>query len=318
MNLFFLAAGLGTRFQPLTLKMPKPAIPFLNVPLGYYNFRFLSGLNKKIHSFVINTHYLPKQIENLYSKQKFLDQPPIFSNELDSILGTAGGLKKAQPLFIPNEPIIMMNADEILFTKNEDFLSAALTQHKNNNSLATLVVMKHPEAGKKFGGIWCKDTSVKHIGKLDINPDLVPWHYVGIIILSWNVLNFIEADKEQNIFYDILINHLDKIEIFPIVADWFETGNQIDFLKATETVLQELAQLEVKDEYKNILNFIEQTDPSELIKMNSTLSLISKKHDLSKLDLYGFNVISESATTLTKKPIRNSVLFFDETLISNY
>lgn len=315
MNLFFLAAGLGTRFKPLTLKMPKPAIPFLNVPLGYYNFRFLQNLNHPIHSFVVNTHHLPRQIESLYSSQKFISSQAVFSNEPDIILGTAGGVKKAESLFTPNEPILMMNADEIIFTKNNDFINLALDQHKKNNSLATLVVMPHEEAGKKFGGIWCdKNNRVRMIGKSCDVPDTKALHYVGVIILSWDVLSLIQPNKELNIFYDVLINHLDQIQIYKIEADWYETGNQIDYLKATQTVLKKITEIKVSDEYKNVFDFINQYDAAKLIQSKDSISLISNKVTEASLKLKGTNVISADALMESNLNIENEVRFSDQVL----
>lgn len=314
MNLFVLAAGFGTRFNPVTLRMPKPTIPFLNVPMGYYNFRFLKEIDSSIHSFVVNTHYLPDQVKNLYMKSSFLSKAVQFSHEPE-ILGTAGGIKNAIPYFKTGEPILMMNADEIIFTPDEDFIQKAIQQHETNGNMATLVVMKHPEAGKKFGVIQCEGTQVKSISKTITDSKLEPWHYIGIIILSWDVIDLIDGRNEQNIFYDILNYHLDKVQIHPIDADWYETGNQIDFLKATQVVLNELRKPNPSDKYKNVLSFVNQIAPSELVSSNTGISLVPKNFSLNPNNLSGFNVIRKDAKIDSTKEIKNAVLFSDEVLI---
>lgn len=314
MNLFILAAGLGTRFKPLTLKMPKPTIPFLNVPMGYYNFRFLEKLNPMIKHLVVNTHHLPEQVEALYREQKFITAPATFSKETDKILGTAGGIKFATPLFKKNGSIIVMNADEIMFTENDDFMVDAVVQHNKNSALATLIVMKHPEAGKKFGAILCEDRKVKNIAKTITDDKLEPWHYVGIIILSYEVLNLIENGKEQNIFYDILINHLERVQIFPIEAEWFETGNPVDFLKATDYVLNKLQQTPIDSKYKNVSSFIDKVVPSELVKTKTSVSLVAKNLEIDPKNLSGFNVINSNVKINADEVINNAVLFADEKL----
>lgn len=314
MNLFILAAGLGTRFKPLTLKMPKPAIPFLNVPMGYYNFRFLKSLNSSIEKFVVNTHHLPDQIKDLYTAQKFISAPVGFSNEIETILGTAGGIKFAEPMFKKYEPILMMNADEIIFTKNDDFLVDALAQHKATNSLATLIVTKNREVGKKFGAILCKGNSVKIISKTIDDTTLEPWHYIGIMILSWEIVSLIDKYTEQNIFYDILVNHLQRVQIFPIEADWFETGNQADFLKATQQALHQMQKKPINEKYKNVLEFINQVDPSTLLKTESTTSIIAKNIKLNTKKMLGFNAIRSDAKISSSLEIKNAVIFADENL----
>ena len=119
-NVFLLAAGQGTRFKPLTLKYPKPAIPFLNVPMGLYQFQYLKYIDVK--NLVVNTFHLPEKIQNVYENQPYFKNKIHFSNETGFILGSAGGLKKASVHMDLSKPILMMNADEINFPKDREFL----------------------------------------------------------------------------------------------------------------------------------------------------------------------------------------------------
>lgn len=321
MNALFLAAGLGTRLRPLTLKYPKPCVPFLNVPLGLYQFRFLESLKSEnlLDNLVVNTFHLPQKIHSLYQNQPYFDGVQ-FSDEHPLILGSAGGLKKASHLFSDNETILLSNADEVFFTADPSFLQKAYQQHTQNKNLATLVVMKHPEAGKKFGAIWCGGNSVRHIGK-DQPSDrkLQPWHYIGMLFLNRRALNWISDSQESNIFYDILIQHLsrERVEIFELNCHWYETGNALDFFTATKTVLQNL------DE--ETLNFINRYDPSILVKNKDGLSLVSQSAsilgDITVDKLEGYNVISGSSdpTLLRSLPlIQNSVIFENEHLNLSY
>lgn len=300
MDVFFLAAGLGTRFKPITDSWPKPCIPFLNVPMGLYHFRFLTGID--FNDLVVNTHHHPDKVMQLYNTQPYCFKKIRFSNE-ETILDTAGGLKKAFQYKKDQSPILMMNADEIIFPVYNNFLKAAIDFHDQEKPLATLVVMQHPEAGKKFGAIWCDNQQVKNIGKTNSDPTLKPWHYIGIMLLDAKILNLIENEKSQNIFYDILIHHLDteNVKIYPITADWYETGNAKDFLLATQDMIPKL-----KTD-KKLKEFIDQYDESKIIEN----SLISKKIDNKNLKLLGYNVVSKTAQT-KETSIMNSVLFEDQ------
>lgn len=316
MNVFFLAAGFGTRLRPITDNLPKPCVPFLNAPMGYYPFRFLENL--KISSCVANSFYLPAQIEQLYKNPPYYKNKISISAESELILGSAGGLKKAAKYFSQDETILMMNADEIFFTKNMAFLQSAYQQHLASNNLATLIVTKNPEAGIKFGAIWCdQNHRVKTIMAAKSKPveELTPWHYIGIIFLNKKVLSLIPDNLESNIFYDVLIKELGQssVEAYPIECTWYETGNPADYLTATKNVLTHL------DE--QTIDFINQYDPSNLIKNQDGMSLISDAVSVNEKNLRGYNVISKSADQQllnSLKLIENSVIIEKEILNLSY
>ncbi len=257
---FIFAAGLGTRLRPMTEKHPKPTIPLFSVPMGYYILPYFDQV--QITKYIANTFHLPDQIHQLYinTNKEFL-----FSDEKDFIKGSAGGLKQAEKMILQNIPIIVANSDEIFFTEEFNFLDKALKQHIEKKSLATLIVIEHPEAGRKFGGIWCKEKKVSHIGKDPAQKDLKPWHYIGLQILSSEVLKLIEPHKELNIFYDVLIHHLDQkdISIYPITADWYETGNYTDYQLAKTEISKKSDQVIYKNHF-DLLKKYPKSDLSDL------------------------------------------------------
>lgn len=320
MNIFFLAAGLGSRFKPLTDKYPKPCVPFLNVPMGLYAFRFFENLN--ISACVANSYHLPAQIENLYATQPYYKNTYknkiAISNESHSdgqirsqILGSAGGLKRASKYFSEDETILMLNGDEIFFTPRLQFLHEAYKQHVTNKNLATLIVTTHPEAGNKFGAIWTDGPKVKNIGKANAHPGLRPQHYIGLVFLNKKVLSLIPENKETNILYDILIPELDSqsVEVYNLDCTWYEAGNALDYLAATQSALRSLD--------NKTLDFINKYDPSKLVKNFGGVSLISDHISIDEKKLYGFNVISKStnpANLTSVEKIENSVLFDNEIL----
>lgn len=312
-NVFLLAAGLGTRLRPLTNTIPKPCIPFLNVPMGLYHFRYLNQLT--ISSFIVNTFHLPKQIENLYVQQPYYKGNIQFSHEVDKIYGSGGGLKKASPLMSPKQDILMMNADEIFFTPFTDYLKKAHQYHMDHNCFSTLVVMKHPEAGRQFGAIWTNDQQVIGIGKKrpdHANEKTEAWHYIGAMFLSYEALSLIPDNIETNIFYDILIHHLNtkNVQIFPIEAEWYETGNPHDYWQATQCVLSGMN--------PELHDFINQYDPSLVVRNAKTNSLISKSINIDLNQLNETNIISKSAQSTPTGALSNTVLFNEHILNQSY
>ena len=60
MKALLLAAGLGTRLRPFTLKVPKCLVPIAGKPLLEYHFDSLREAG--FSDILINTHYLADQV----------------------------------------------------------------------------------------------------------------------------------------------------------------------------------------------------------------------------------------------------------------
>lgn len=90
-----MAAGMGSRLEPLTLSVPKPLIPVMNQPLMDIILTQLSELGVK--DVISNTYYLADKIIERYQKNNL----GINFNYIKetALSGTAGGVKKCQDFF---------------------------------------------------------------------------------------------------------------------------------------------------------------------------------------------------------------------------
>lgn len=102
------AAGLGTRLKPLTDTKPKALIPVGGETLLGRTIGRLMTFGYQ--DFVVNVHHFAKDIEAFVAEQDYAKLVR-FSDETEMLLETGGGLKKAAPLFDPNEPILIHNVD---------------------------------------------------------------------------------------------------------------------------------------------------------------------------------------------------------------
>ncbi len=107
-NAMVLAAGLGTRMQPLTDRVPKPLVEVAGKPLID---RVLDRLaDAGVKRAVVNVHYKAEQIEKHLRGR---DKPQIvISDERGVLLGTGGGLVKALP-HLGEEAFYLINSDTI-------------------------------------------------------------------------------------------------------------------------------------------------------------------------------------------------------------
>jgi mannose-1-phosphate guanylyltransferase/phosphomannomutase len=130
---FILAAGAGTRLRPLTYECPKPMISLLNKPVIEHTINNLKKHN--VDSIMMNLHTLPKMITDYFGNGERFGVDINYSME-ETLLGTAGGLKKCKRFF--DSTFIVMSGDGL---SNID-LSKAVEFHKKKKSLATMVLKK--------------------------------------------------------------------------------------------------------------------------------------------------------------------------------
>jgi mannose-1-phosphate guanylyltransferase len=245
MNGLVLSAGLGTRLRPYTETLPKPAIPFLTVPLACYPLSLFE--DHKIHHLVVNTHHLPSQIENAFKKIHWPCEKLIFSPEPDQILGSGGGVRRALPSLLGRKVFFVANADEVLLPFHHAIIKEALAFHQHHGGIATVLCLPHPEVGTKFGGLWLpegEESKVQCFSRAQVS-GCRGLHYVGILLLSDRIQNYFFTDdsKEENILYDTLTKAMslgEEVRAFSIPAQWFETGNPQDFGEASRACLAEL------------------------------------------------------------------------------
>lgn len=318
MKVMILAAGEGTRFRPHTLTLPKPAIPFLGVPLAFHSLALFSDLGSL--DLVINTYHLPKKIKQTYAAIENKVHSLQFSDEAGFILGSGGGLKRAQSLLKPVDPFFMMNADEVILPVQSQILEKAYQYHLQSKNISTLLVMKHPLVGSKFGGVWTQEDQVIGFGKVSPAKETQAWHFLGIQILSPVVFQFLPENKESNILYDGLTQALQnghQVGIFEVDAKWFETGNPQDFLLATKECLQHYQNQDTygKTLQRTISNFA--GEKFQLLKQEDSLCLAAETSlsRLSDLSFEGYNVIGRNLVCHGPVKVQNSVIGNDQSLL---
>lgn len=236
-----LAAGLGTRLRPITNQRPKPCVPILNIPLGLWPLEHL--IQAGVTDLVVNTHHLPQQVVALFETQRERLKSLVFSPELPTILGSGGGIAKARHYLKSDDSFWVANGDEVFIPSQEGIFQAAWKQHHKTKPLATLLVMKHADVGKKFGGVWVDGNGqVQYFGKENPLPGVLQGlHYTGFQILSPRAFDYLPNDnRESNIFYDIYVKAIaagERVQVCTVWGDWFETGSPADLLQATEELL---------------------------------------------------------------------------------
>lgn len=102
------AAGMGTRLKPLTDTMPKALVRVDDTPLLEHVITKLKDAG--FDRIVVNVHHFANQITDYLNSNDF-GVDILVSDESEKLLETGGGLKKAAPLFRPDELVLIHNVD---------------------------------------------------------------------------------------------------------------------------------------------------------------------------------------------------------------
>jgi NDP-sugar pyrophosphorylase family protein len=138
------AAGFGTRLDPLTRELPKPALPVGNRPIASFGLDVLARAG--VDDVVVNTHHLGDRLRAALEGDHPRGTTLRFVHE-PHILGTGGGVRNAwHP--VDGEEFVVWNA-KLLF---EPDLARALEVHRQTDAIATLVLRELP-AGSSFSPV---------------------------------------------------------------------------------------------------------------------------------------------------------------------
>ena len=241
MKAMVLAAGFGTRLQPLTHVLPKPMFPVLGRPLLSHTFDILESAN--ITDVAVNVHHLPDFIINYFEKQKLHDLNLHFSRE-EKILGTAGGIKKMEG-FLEGGPFILINSDIITDIK----LDKVIDFHKKNNSRLTLVVRQDISPEQYDSIEICKDGRIVHFvgaSSMNIPGNTTRVMFTGIQIIEPEIFKRIPEGQfcgtTESIFPQMI---KDEVPVYGYLHNgyWKDMGNRENYLQVNSDALDERVSL---------------------------------------------------------------------------
>ena len=181
-----LAAGLGKRMRPLTLKTPKPLLEINNYTLLERAINLLIGHG--VQEISINVHYLSDQIESFINRKKFKVKITI-SNEENLLLDTGGGVLKGTQNFGDN-PFFVINPDTVWGKHYLAELKSLEIIYLKNNKPTLLLVDKKLSIDPSFKGDF--NLSGKKISKEDENQFI----FTGLQIINRSIL----IDEKSEVF----------------------------------------------------------------------------------------------------------------------
>tara|TARA_Y100000816_G_C25963689_1_gene502846 strand:- start:101 stop:796 length:696 start_codon:yes stop_codon:yes gene_type:complete len=192
-----LAAGLGKRMNPITLKTPKPLIKIGNKNLLERAIELL--ICHGVKEIAINVHHLADQIKDFINQKKYKVKI-IISDEQNTLLDTGGGVLQATRSF--KEPFVVINPDTLWNKSYFNELKALEDLYFKQKKPCLLLVNKNISFDSSFKGDFNLNANI--VSRDDSNEFI----FTGLQILDQSVFNSIK-DKifSMNKIWDNLIKN---------------------------------------------------------------------------------------------------------------
>lgn len=228
-----MAAGMGSRLEPMTLMFPKPLIPVMNIPLMDIILSQLSSIG--IKDVISNTYYLSHQIIDRYKENDLgINFNYIKETELS---GTAGGMKKCQFFFDEGEDFVVMSGDVLT---NVD-IQKGIELHKKSGAIATIGIKEIERDKVSHFGVVVTDEA-GYITEFQEKPSVTEaksnFINTGIYIFNYKIFDYIP----ENTFYDFAKDVFPKlllekqINTFVVNEYWNDIGTIDQYKKSIQDV----------------------------------------------------------------------------------
>lgn len=293
-----MAAGVGSRLDPLTQFIPKPLVPIANKPVMDILFEKLKDIGVK--DVIANTYYLADKIAERYKNNSFGINFNFIKEE--TLSGTAGGVKKCQYFFSEGAPFLVLSADGL---SNAD-LQKGIDIHKKSNAIATIGIKQVPkEEIPHFGVVVTDDEGfiTEFQEKPSIQDAKSDYINTGIYIFDYKIFDYIP----ENTFYDFAKNVFPallrerKINTFEISEYWSDIGTLDQYITSTNDLFEKKCKFNhsdiIKTETGAYISGKTEIDSSVKFVGNSTIGsgcLIGKNVTLENCILWDNITVSDN------------------------
>jgi mannose-1-phosphate guanylyltransferase/mannose-1-phosphate guanylyltransferase/phosphomannomutase len=308
-----MAAGAGTRLDPLTKTVPKPMIPVANIPIIELILNHLK--NYGIKDVVANTHYLANFIHERFENNNLgINFNYVYEPKLS---GTAGGVKKCEWFFDPGETFIVVSGDALTDINIDDLIE----RHKSSGAFATMALKEIPISEVSHFGVVVVDDKERIIGfqeKPEVAEAKSNLVNTGIYVFERDIFNYIP----ENTFYDFAKNvfpHLmvDKKLLCGHVVKkyWSDIGTLNQYRMSSFDILE--SKVDIKLPYKVTSDgwFSDSCKISSDCSFNGNKSIIGDNTIIKdKVEFFGNSIIGSNCIIEEGAHIKNSIIWDNVTV----
>lgn len=227
-----LAAGLGRRMGPLTVKLPKPLLPILNCPLIWWNM--VAMRRHGVRDIAVNTHYLPAAFSGLRDEAATLGIRLSLINEAE-LSGPFGGVIACRAASNNADDILVFAGDGIYDVDVENLVST----HRQCDALLTVAVATVPD-GHRYGVLDVDSSGVvRGMVEKPAGVGSVSTASCGVYVVSSRVFDVLGPVKSPIDWIDVVTRliRFNRRVIAVRAGGWIDVGSPAGLLEINQRYL---------------------------------------------------------------------------------
>lgn len=225
-----LAAGQGTRLDPLTRLVSKAAVPLGGRTLIEHVLAWVR--QQGVADVVLNLYHLPATITSIVGDGAHLGMRVRYSWE-QPLLGSAGGPRHALPLLDADE-ILIVNGDTLVGFGVDEMIGA----HRESGADVTMAVVPNPDPHHYNGLV--VDASGLVTGIAPRGAAEGTWHFVGVQAARSRAFEHlpdgVPAETVAGFYRDVIREAPGRIRAWRANTTFLDVGTPRDYLEAALTM----------------------------------------------------------------------------------
>ncbi len=247
MKAMILAAGKGTRVQPLTYQLPKPMIPVVGRPVMEYLIELLAehGFNE----IMINVSHQAHHIENYFGDghRWGVDIGYSFEGHIQAgnivaePIGSAGGMKRIQEFGGFFDDTTLVVCGDAIIDLN---LTAAVRKHWQSGAKASIVTYQvTQDKVSDYGVVVCDDDGqvISFQEKPTIEEAKSNLVNTGIYFFEPEIVEMIPSDQEYDIgsqLFPRIVEEGLSFHTINLPFNWIDIGQLHDYWEANQRLMR--------------------------------------------------------------------------------
>ncbi|MFH0702881.1 MAG: NDP-sugar synthase [bacterium] len=303
-----MAAGAGTRLDPLTQKIPKPMVPVANKPLMEIILAHIKNFG--IKNVIANTHFLAEIIHEKFGGENNLDINFNYVYETE-LSGTAGGVKKCEWFFEPGETFLVVSGDALTDINIDNLIE----KHKSTGAIATMALKEIPISQVKHFGVVVIDDKTRVIEfqeKPSIEEAKSNLVNTGIYVFETDNFKYIPentfCDFAKNVFPKIMANN-ELLCAHVIDEYWSDIGTTNQYRLSSHDILTQKVNIDLPYVKSELIWTLDDSGISNKALFYDKTIVGNKTIIKDNVKFYGNCVIGNNCVINENAQIRNSIIW---------